>query len=388
MDKEMRELLNAINAKREETQTLAKAGKAAEAAAAMAELEDMQANFDILKKLEDTTPQPQTMKPVKPVEDNAVKKFLDAARTGFANTMTSGVKKDGGYTVPEDLDTEINQYKDASFNLDSLVTIEPVSTESGSRVFQKKCHSAGFVEVGEGGKIPATDQPEFVTMAYKIKKYAGYLPVTNELLDDSDAAIRSVITKWLGDASRVTRNKLILKAIADGKDEDSDGTPTYTVFKNIDGITKALNVTLGAAYKRGAKIITNDNGLQILCELKDGNGRPLLNPNPSDPTKMQIAAGPVVIPVEVLPNADFPNVKVSTKTYAPVIVGDLKEAITLFDRKKRTIAASDTAAVTGFNAYEQDGTLFRAIEREDVEVKDADAYVYGYFSSEITTEVA
>lgn len=386
MNKKLLELLDSINEKKALVKNLVDEGKIAEAKTAKAELQEMQDKFDILKDMEDGTPAPKNPTQKKPVvEDDAVKKFLNAARTGFSNIMTSTEKKDGGYTVPEDLDYEIHQFKDASFNLESLVTVESVSTPSGSRVFQKKGHSAGFAEVGENGKIQATDQPEFLTMSYKIKKYAGYLPVTNELLDDSDAAIRSVITKWLGDGSRVTRNKLILKALADGKTAEAAEAPTYTVIKGIDDITKAINVTLGAAYKNGAKIITNDNGLQILCELKDGNGRPMLNPNPADPMKMQLAAGPLVIPVEVLPTSDFPNVTDSkSASHAPFVIGDLKEAITLFDRKHRTITASDTASVTGYNAYEQDGVLFKAIERECVEVKDADAYIYGYFSATVT----
>lgn len=385
MNKKLLELLDSINEKKVLVKNLVDEGKIEEAKTAKAELKEMQDKFDILKDMDDTEPAPKNPTQKKPaVEDDAVKKFLNAARCGFKNIMTSTEKRDGGYTVPEDLDTEIRHFKDAAFNLESLVTVESVSVPSGSRVFQKKGHSAGFAEVGENGKIQATDQPEFITMSYKIKKYAGYLPVTNELLDDSDAAIRSVITKWLGDGSRVTRNKLILKALADGKTAESADAPTYTVIKNLNDITRAINVTLGAAYKNGAKIITNDNGLQILCELKDANNRPMMNPNPADPMKMQLAAGPIVIPVEVLPTSDFPNVTDKGKSYAPFVIGDLKEAVTLFDRKLRTITASDTASVTGYNAYEQDGVLFKAIERECVEIKDAGAYIYGYFSATVT----
>lgn len=385
MNKKLLELLDSINEKKALVKNLVDEGKIAEAKTAKAELQEMQDKFDILKDMDDTEPAPKNPTKKKPaVEDDAVKKFLNAARAGFSNIMTSTEKKDGGYTVPEDLDTEIRHFKDAAFNLESLVTVESVSVPSGSRVFQKKGHAIGFAEVDENGEIQATDQPEFTTISYKVKKYAGYLPVTNELLDDSDAAIRSVITKWLGDGARVTGNKGILAALAKGKTAEAADTPTYTVIKNLDDITKAINVTLGAAYKNGAKIITNDNGLQTLCELKDANGRPLLNPNPADPMKMQLSAGATVIPIEVLPVSDFPNVTVNDKNFAPFVIGDLKEAITVFDRKLCTITASDTASVPGYNAFTQDGVLFKAIERKDFQVKDADAYIYGYFSATVT----
>lgn len=385
MNKKLLELLDSINEKKAIVKNLVDEGKIEEAKTAKAELKEMQDKFDILKDMDDTEPAPKNLIKKKPVvEDDAVKKFLNAARAGFSNIMTSTEKKDGGYTVPEDLDTEIRHFKDAAFNLESLVTVESVSVPSGSRVFQKKGHAIGFAEVDENGEIQATDQPEFTTIAYKVKKYAGYLPVTNELLDDSDAAIRSVITKWLGDGSRVTGNKGVLAALAKGKTAEAASEPTYTVIKSLDDITKAINVTLGAAYKNGAKIITNDNGLQTLCELKDANGRPLLNPNPADPMKMQLSAGATVIPIEVLPVSDFPNVTVKDKNFAPFVIGDLKEAITVFDRKLCTITASDTASVPGYNAFTQDGVLFKAIERKDFQVKDAGAYVYGYFSATVT----
>ena len=162
-----------------------------------------------------------------------------------------------------------------------------------------------------------TDLPKFERITYKIEKYGGYLPITNELLADSDENITNFVSQWMADQSRVTRNKLLLAELK------TANFSKYTVIKSIDDITKALNVTLGAAYKNTAKIITNDNGLQELQLLKDANGRPLLNPNPADPMKMQISAGANVIPVVVLPNADFPNVK-NRNNYAPIIIGDLK----------------------------------------------------------------
>lgn len=96
----------------------------------------------------------------------------------------------------------------------------------------------------------------------------------------------------MADDSGATHNRLILEAINAGKTITGDDAPTYTVFTGIDDITRTLNVTLGSAYKKTSKIITNDNGFQALCELKDSNQRPLMNPNPADPTKMQLAVGP------------------------------------------------------------------------------------------------
>ena len=44
------------------------------------------------------------------------------------------------------------------------------------------------------------------------------------------------------------------------------------------------------------------------------------------------------------------------------------------------IKISDVAVVGDLNAYEEDLTLYRAIEREDVTTWDVDAFVNGYIT--------
>lgn len=386
MNKKLLELLDSINEKKSLVKSLVDAGKIEEAKTAKAELKEMQDKFDILKDMEDDTPAPKNPKPAKPVQNETVEaKFANAARHGFRNTMTEGVKTDGGYTVPEDIQTKIIKLREASFNLAQLVKNESVTTLTGERTFQKKKKKKGFSKIGEGGKYTATEQPEFFRQKYAVEKYGGYLPVSFELLDDSDAAINSVIIEWLADESRVTRNRLVLDAINAGKTGESDDAPTYTTLAGIDDIVRALNVTLGSAYKRTSKIITNDNGFQALCELKDSNQRPLMNPNPADPTKMQLAVGPLVVPIEVVPNDELEDVTVDTKQYPPFIIGDLKEAVTLYDRKQFSIKSSDVATVTGLSAFEEDCLLFKGSERLDVKPRDTDAYVLGYLAIETKT---
>lgn len=386
MKKKILELVDAINEKAALADSLIEEGKYKEYNEAMAELKDMRDSLKNLKDAEDATHTPRNPKPVAPkTEDTVEAKFANAARHGFRNTMTEGVKTDGGYTVPEDIQTKIIKLREASFNLAQLVKSETVTTLTGERTFQKKKKKRGFSKIGEGGKYTATEQPEFFRQKYAVEKYGGYLPVSFELLDDSDAAINSVIIEWLADESRATRNRLVLDAINAGKTGESDAAPTYTTLAGIDDIIRAINVTLGSAYKRGAKIITNDNGLQALCELKDSNQRPLLNPNPADPAKMQLSAGATVIPVEVIPNEELDDVTVDTKKYPPFIIGDLKEAITLYDRKQFSIKSSDVATVTGLSAFDEDCLLFKGSERLDVKPRDTDAYVLGYLAIETKT---
>ena len=373
----LQELLNQINAKKLEVKNLVEQGKIEEAKTAKEELVALQDKYNILKDIIEGEQSGMTngvanATGVKQVTSGTgtdpIHDFAEAARHGFyTNTMTEGTKADGGYTVPEDIQTKINEYKQAKFSLESLVDVESVSTNSGRRTHQKRAQATGFKAVAESGKIQAAETPQFEVLAYEIKKYAGYMPVTNELLADSDANITNTLVKWLGEEDVATKNAQILTAIA---------TKAETDLKNLDGIKKAINVTLGAAFSGSTIIVTNDDGLQYLDTLVDKNGRYLLTPDVQEPMQMVLAVGARKIPVKVVPNAIL-----TTKTNkVPFTIGDLKEAIKIFDRQKLNIMTSNVAAVGTLNAFEQDLTLFRGIERFDCKVKDANAFVNGYIT--------
>lgn len=377
MNKKLLELLDQINAKKVEVQNLAEAGNIEAAQSAKDELIAMQNKFNLLKDVLDpdviepvnmTPTAAPVLTPVEPKNDSVVE-FANAARQGFRNgTMKEGTPADGGYTVPEDIQTRINEYREAQASLISLVDVENVTTNKGQRTFKKRTQQTGFVKVAEGGKIGAGVTPQFERLSYEIEKYAGYFPVTNELLSDSDANIVGTLTAWIGNESRITRNKLILTAL---------GTKEKTPIKTLDDIKKALNVTLGQAFKPTSRIVTNDDGLQWLDTLKNEKGEYLLQPSPVDPMQLRLCAGATTIPVTVIPNADLPT----AETKIPIIIGDLKEAVKFFDRNQMSIMSSNIASIGTLNAYEMDMTLFRAIEREDCVLKDKEAFVYGEFDT-------
>lgn len=375
MNKKLLELLDKINAKKVDVKNFVESGELDKAQAAKDELIKLQQQFDILKDLEDTEPvNPQNRVPLTPKD--SIKEFADAARSGFRNSMNEGTPAEGGYTVPEDIQTRINERRTAKASLITLVDVENVTTNKGSRTFKKRAQQTGFTKVGEGGKIQGGKTPQFERINYEISKYAGYFPVTNELLEDSDANIAGTLISWIGDESRVTRNKIILDVI-----KKKEKTP----LANLDDIKKALNVTLGQAFKATSKVVTNDDGLQYFDTLKDNEGKYLLQPNPAEPMKMMLCAGATRMEVFVVPNEDMPSdTQESGKRKIPVIIGDLKEAVKFFDRKQLTITTSNVAMAGELNAFEEDLTLYRAIEREDCQMKDEKAFVYG----EITLEDA
>lgn len=417
MNKKMREIQAKILEKTKEAQsfTEGETKDLTKAAQLLDEVDELQKEFDVEARLYEKTKGQVIENPgvAEPVAVSSEKAFADAARRGFKG-LNEGTPADGGYTVPEDIQTRINTYRSAKKSLLDLVTIVPVTTLSGARTFKKRAQQTGFSQVGEGAAIGGKATPQFERMEYTIKKYAGYFPMTSEVLADSDANLVNEIVAWAGDESRVTANKLILAQVA---------TKDVTDMEDLDDIKYALNVTLGQAFKPTSKVVTNDEGLQFLDTLKDGDGEYLLQPTPNDPMKLQLCAGATIIPVEVVPSADLPCAEIYNKTAdtaivaghtyytrsgsegayvytvvenpvagslanyynkfngVPMIIGDLKEGIVYWDRQQMTLKQSDIAVVGSgdsyLNAFEEDLMLIRAIEREDVGVRDAAAFVRG-----------
>lgn len=371
MTKRMRELQALILQKSKEAQGLiagetVSAENIEKAAGLMDEVEALQKEFQTLERVEKAQKAgvPAEEEVAKAKSGDAVKAFADAVRAHFkVKDLNEGTPADGGYTVPEDISTMINTLREEHFSLASLIDSESVTTNSGRRTYKKRAQHTGFQQVAESGKIGKTAAPQFSVLEYTIKKYAGYMPVTNELLEDSDAAIVNTMTEWLAQESVATENAQILAKIK---------TKSATAITGIKDIKKAINVTL-AAFAGTVRIVTNSDGLQYLDTLEDNNGRPLLSPDPVKPMEMYLSVGVRRIPLTVVPNEVLPT----DTTKIPFIMGDLKEYLKQFNRKGLTLTTSSTASVTDFNAFEQDMTLVRAIMRADWEVKDDQAIVRG-----------
>lgn len=388
MDKELRELLDAINEKKALVQKLAAEDKLDEAAEEKKELVKMQQKFDLLYDLQEQqfdNMQQQLqdngkidgVKQMTPANDegpkDSTKEFANAARRGFkvSNAMESGLREgsqeDGGYTVPEDIQTKINQWKREEFSLESLITVEPVKAIKGQRTYEKKSTMTGFVDIEEGEELSEMDTPKFERIGYQIVDRGGWLPLTNSLLSDTDANITEVITRWIARKSNATGNSKILQLI---------NSKAAGEIETLDEVKKAIIVTLGSAYRTNSRILTNDDGLLFLATLKDTMGRDLLQPNPTEPMQMYLSVGPLKIPVTSVPNSVVAsNIATAGKLKIPMICGDFKEAFKKYDRQKTTLMSSNVAVAGKLNAFTQNLTLVRAIERNDFKVIDADSFV-------------
>ena len=408
-----KQLIEAINAAKAAILELVKDGKIDEAKAKKAELKRLQEELDLIDDLDAGDVRDHA----KPIADkDASKEFAGMIRSGLrpaTNVMTEGTAADGGYTVPEDIQTRINKYKDANFSLRNLVRVENVDTNKGARTFQKKAQVSGFQKVLENGAIQAISSPKFERLNYEIEDYAGYIPVSGDLLADTDANLTAVLVEWIGENSLATDNNEILSIL-----KAKDPVNLVDASNPLGPIRRVLNVTLGQAYANSSVIVTNDNGLNWLDNLRDTTGRPLVNPSLTEPGKMVVTIGAHVVPLRIVPNSvlanDIAYIKtvdtalVTGKTYytrsgsagsytytaveepavanigtyyektgIPIFIGDFKEAVQIFDRQQTRLRSSREASVTGFNAFEQRGMLIAADVRADYKERDAAAYVFG-----------
>lgn len=384
MNKKMREIMAQIQAKTAEAKSFMAEGEnkdVAKATALMNEVDALRAEYETEKRIFEAEkaegiggadPHAGNGEPeVKELTgDQIVAKEVRSIMTHVADKdLQESVEADGGYTVPEDIVTRVNHWPEVVHSFLDDISVENVSTNKGARTYQKKADTEAFIDLDENGAITKKiTAPQFERVTYAIQDRAGFMPVSNDLIHDSDANITAIVTEWLARANIATANEKIL-AIVKAKDQ--------VALDGIKGIKTVVNVTLGQAYKSGAKIITNDDGLNYLDTLVDTNGRPMLNPDPTDSAKMALRCGTVVVPVKVVPNKAMP----SEGTKVPFIIGDLKAGIRKYNRQSMSLKASDVAVLGDFNAFAMNMTLIRAILRDDYKQLDGDAYVYGYIDT-------
>ena len=398
MGRQARELLAQINAKVAEVKNLVAANKLVDAQAARKELETMQAKYDLIKDLDDNAAE-GTANEAERGKARSVgteKAEMKDKIKAFVNVLTAGIRRtraeendvkiynamneqdpgtDGGLTVPKDIRTQIEELRRTDDDLERYVNVEKVTTKTGSRVIEKEADATPWDNVDEAAAFPEADTPEFVDVKYKITKKGGILKITEELLKDTAENIMGYLKKYIAKKTRATRNAFILKAIKDGV---KYGTESSTVkeINGIDGIKDVFNISLDPAIATGSKIYTNQDGFGYLDKLKDSDGDYILQPDPTQPTKKMLFGSYEVVKLKnkTLPTRVIKNDSSQVTGYAyPVICGDLKEAITLFDREYMSIEISNTAG----DLWEKDQTGVKVRDRFDVKMMDTDAFVFG-----------
>ena len=272
-----------------------------------------------------------------------------------AKNQLSSSGEDGGYLIPNDQQTAINELKKHTFAFRDYITIEPVTTMTGSRVMEKDAEDEGFADITSGGEIADVTSPKFVNIPYSIKDYGGILPIPNNLKNDSDVNLEKYINKWLARKTNTTENREILKLL--------NTISTVTPVKTVDDIKTVINTKINAIFKPTLKIFMNSDAFTHFSKEKDAIGRYLLESDPKRATGKMIDGVPVV---------EVPNEVMKTEGQkAKIFIGDLEEFATLFDRQAMTLLSTQT----GGDSFKTNTTGIRAITRFDVQKFDDRAMI-------------
>lgn len=294
----------------------------------------------------------------------AVRNYIKSGIVNAAGPLKESEGENGGYLVPEDVRTAINEYRRSFVSLKNYVDVRSVVVPSGSEVYEKTSQLTGLTNITELGEIQETNAEVFEKITYAVKNFGGILPVSRFLLQDSPENLLAYLGKWFMKKQVVTENKEIIAVLK---------TLTKKAITKVDEIKEAFNVTLDPIFLDNTKVLTNQDGFNVLDSLKDKNGNYLLQPVVTDPTKRTLLGKEVI----VLPNTHLPN---ETANKFPLYIGDLKEAVRVYELNELEIKSTDV----GGKAFTRNSYDTRLITRFDVKAIDKEAVVKLEFDKNLT----
>ncbi|GAA0081370.1 phage major capsid protein [Clostridium sp. CTA-6] len=285
------------------------------------------------------------------------------------NKISENVNEDGGFAVPEDIQTKINTRLKDITDLFNLVGSEKVFTRKGQRTYEKRADQTPLTNLDEYGTIQEVDNPKLERMSFDLHDFAGLMTIPNDLLKFAGKELENFLINWLVDKVRITRNIKILYGT--GTNKDAQGIMTSTKYKEVTlpataglkDFKKCKNVELLNVFKPTAKWTVNQDGFNYLDSLEDKQGRPYLQPDPKQPTQYLFLGLPVVELLNTTLKTEEDNM--------PILLGDLNEAYKYFYDDNYELLTTNIGA----GAFETNTTKARVITRLDGGEKDTDAII-------------
>ncbi|MGJ1063499.1 phage major capsid protein [Enterococcus faecium] len=273
---------------------------------------------------------------------------------------TKGEKRDGLTTVgaeaviPIDRITKPEKQPETVVDLRQHVGRVPVTTGTGSYPILR-ANKNKMISVAELAKNPALANPEFTKVNYEIATYRGYIPVSQEALDDSDIDLGGLVAEHIQRQSLNTSNAAIAAKLQKA---------TAKTVTTIDDLKDIVNVAIDPAY--AVKIIASQSFFNELDKMKDNDGRYLLQQD------VTVASGYKLLGREVVVMADDVIGKKAGDKVA--FVGDPSLFAKYFDRQQASVRWVDN------DVY---GQLLAGFVRFDVQVADNAAGFYVTLGSKV-----
>lgn len=366
------QLQNKLVTLKDEAQNLLNENKVEDAKAKMQEIREVQDAIEMQKEL-DINVKDSLKNDAGNVQDSAktkenaniiramIKKVTGRQTTEAENALlvpTSGEGTNGeGYILPQDISTKIRKKIREYRSLTEVVGYLPAGALSGSFPIENFETVTELVDFTDGTDGTFSDDIKFANVSYKLKEKGAFIKLSNTLLAMTDNDLINYVVEVFAKKAVITENKMIIAKLKEGKSPKA--MTAWTDLRTI------INTELDPSMLHGTVIVTNQDGLEFLDSQLDGNNRPLLQPNPTDPTKMTFKGYEVVA---------YANSMLPTEaTKIPFFVGNLSEGVKFVDYKGLVNFATSSEA-----GFMSNTTLARLIEFIDViQVDKSDkCYVY------------
>lgn len=280
--------------------------------------------------------------------------------------LSSKSDKDGGYTVPDDISKQIIKSIQELNSVRNLVRVVPKTAPGGSYPVRKGA-AGKLYNIAEKEAIKELKNMEFDQITYNVKKFAGFLPIPNELLNDSFINFVREIVEWLSESATVTENDEVF--YGKGGENNVEGIITSKKYKSLKApslitikFLRKVKNQIKRGYRKNAKWVMNTEAFETLANIEDKNGRGILAEDPRNEDSFLLFGRPVEV---------YDEIVTDDKQKTHILFGDFKNAYFMFDRQKFEIKSTDI----GSDAFLTDQTYFRGIERFDGKVVDPEAAV-------------
>jgi len=245
---------------------------------------------------------------------------------------------DGGFTVPEEVDTAIDRVQGTLSAMRRLATVRAISTDTYKKLVNQGGATSGWV--AEKGTRAETSTPTLKEIAINTKELYAMPAATQILLDDS----RVDIGAWLAEEVGIEFNEEEGAAFISGNGvEKPKGIAAYSMVANasyawgkvgyiagghaslLNNMDKLIDLqhALKTSYRNGAAWLMNDATCGVIRKFKDGDGNYIWRPGLME-DKPDTLLGK---PVEYDDNVD----DIGANKY-PIFYANFKRAYLIIDR--------------------------------------------------------
>lgn len=266
-----------------------------------------------------------------------------------------------GYILPQDIRTKIKEKLRQFRSLREVCGYLKTTALTGSYPSDND-ETEGLIDFTDGTDGTYATDPVFSPVSWSLKEKGAFIKISNTLLSLTDNDLIAYIVRRFAKKAVITEN-----AMAKAKLE---ANKTAKNLSDWAALKASINVDLDPGSLYNTKIVTNQDGFNALDQAVDLNGRKVLQPDPTQPTRKLFMG----YPIEVYSNAMIPSD--TTNNVAPIYYGDIEDGVQFVDLDIISFASSKEAG------FMSNTTICRLIEWVDVVQADASdkCYCFGKLS--------